>query len=44
MPGDEGTGLAAQDEAQIFEAVNRQVRRWMSVTPAEAGVQSLPLA
>jgi hypothetical protein len=39
MPGDEGAGLAAGHKAQIFEAVDRQIRKWIIVTPAEAGVQ-----
>jgi hypothetical protein len=37
--GDEGSGLAAWYKAQIFEAVDRQMRERIIVTPAEAGVQ-----
>ena len=37
--GNETAGLAARHKAEIFEAVDRQVREWIIVTPAEAGVQ-----
>jgi hypothetical protein len=39
MPGNEAAGLAARHEAEIFEAVDRQMRTRIIVTPAEAGVQ-----
>jgi hypothetical protein len=40
LPGDEGAGLAARHKAEIFEAVDRQICKWIIVTPAEAGVQA----
>jgi hypothetical protein len=39
MLGDEGSGVSTRHKAEIFEAVDRQVREWTIVTPAEAGVQ-----
>jgi hypothetical protein len=32
-------GLAARYKAQMLKAVHREMRRWIIVTPAEAGVQ-----
>jgi hypothetical protein len=39
--GDEGAGLASRHKAQIFEAVDRQMRKWIIVTPAEAGPRGM---
>jgi hypothetical protein len=39
MLGDEGYGVSTRHKAEIFEAVDRQVREWTIVTLAKEGVQ-----